>query len=167
MMFEKFGEFDSAAEMNKAAEGFKDEGDTTSLMELAEENGIDKEDAEDYANGDIQELVTVMSAAFGRLDIQQKENIDKNTNTVEKITLQVIITMIKGMCTEEGMSEAVMKKGKKITDIYSEMRKEAEKHRDGKVGVSCGTDRELIEIIKSYYMESEKAFTKKLKDLYR
>ena len=40
----KFGEFDSAEELNKAAEGFKNEGDLESLYALAEENGISKED---------------------------------------------------------------------------------------------------------------------------
>lgn len=43
-MFDKFGEFDSAEELNKAAEGLKEEGDKESLIELAKENGIDPED---------------------------------------------------------------------------------------------------------------------------
>lgn len=47
-MFERFGEFDSAEELNLTAEGLKTEGDMESLLILAEENGIDKEDAEDY-----------------------------------------------------------------------------------------------------------------------
>lgn len=53
-MFDKFGEFDSAEELNKAAEGLKEEGDKESLIELAKENGIDPEDAEDYWNSEMQ-----------------------------------------------------------------------------------------------------------------
>ena len=47
-MFDKFGEFDSAGELNEAAAGQLAQGDLTALYELAEENGIEKPDAEDY-----------------------------------------------------------------------------------------------------------------------
>ena len=50
-MFEKFGEFDSAEEINRAAAAQRAEGDTEALMQIAIENGIDKEDAQDYAAG--------------------------------------------------------------------------------------------------------------------
>ena len=46
-MFDKFGEFDSVEELNKAAAGLKTEGDEESLIALAEENGLTREDAED------------------------------------------------------------------------------------------------------------------------
>jgi len=71
-MWEKFGEFDSADEINKAAEGLKTEGDEDSLMALAEENGIDKEDARDYFMGRIESLATVHTAAIGKLDAEAK-----------------------------------------------------------------------------------------------
>ena len=47
-MFDTFGEFDSAEELNAAAAGQKAEGDTGALKELAEENGIDEDDVQDY-----------------------------------------------------------------------------------------------------------------------
>ena len=50
-MFEKFGEFHSAAELNEAAAGFLEEGDRESIFALAQENGLDREDAEDYIEG--------------------------------------------------------------------------------------------------------------------
>ena len=40
-MFDIFGEFDTFEELNMAAEGLKNEGDTDSLYKLAEENGIE------------------------------------------------------------------------------------------------------------------------------
>ena len=44
-MFDKFGEFDSVEELNRAAAAQKAEGDEQALVLLAQENGIDKEDA--------------------------------------------------------------------------------------------------------------------------
>ena len=45
-MFEKFGEFDSYEEINRAAEAQKAEGDTEAILALAKENGLDEEDAQ-------------------------------------------------------------------------------------------------------------------------
>ena len=72
-MFDKFGEFDSAEELNKAAEGLKAEGDIESLKDLAIENGLDEMDAEDYANGDMPQLATVLTAALGKLAIEKAD----------------------------------------------------------------------------------------------
>ncbi len=72
-LWKKFGEFDSWEEINAAAEGLKNEGDTESLYALAEENGIDKEDAEEYFNDpDMKELCTPIMAALGKLDVEAK-----------------------------------------------------------------------------------------------
>jgi hypothetical protein len=49
-MFEKFGKM-TFDDLNRTAEGLKMEGDVESLVLLAEENGLEKEDAEDYADG--------------------------------------------------------------------------------------------------------------------
>ena len=74
-MFDKFGEFDSFEELNKAAEGFLKEGDLDSIRALAEENGLDKEEAEDYIEGYVPELATLYSAAFGRLTVEREKLI--------------------------------------------------------------------------------------------
>ncbi len=42
-MFEKFGEFDSCEELNRAAAARLAEGDTDAIYTIAEENGIDRE----------------------------------------------------------------------------------------------------------------------------
>ena len=55
-MFDKFGEFDSSEELNKAAEGLLEEGDIESLKIMAAENGIDTADVEDYSDGSINSL---------------------------------------------------------------------------------------------------------------
>lgn len=68
-MFDKFGEFDSAEEINKAAAGL----DETELKKLAEENGLDEDDAMDYCGGLIKELATPMTAALGKLKVEKAE----------------------------------------------------------------------------------------------
>lgn len=70
-MYEKFGEFDSAEELNRAAAAQKAEGDEEALVILAEENGIDREDAEDFMDGVIDELTTPLSAALGKLRVEE------------------------------------------------------------------------------------------------
>ena len=47
-MFDNFGEFDSWEELNRTAEGLKNEGDLDNLKVLAAENGIDEMDMVDY-----------------------------------------------------------------------------------------------------------------------
>ena len=72
-MFDKYGEFDSAEEINEAAKAQLEEGDLKAIMEIALENGIDKEDADDYIDGIINILVTPLLGAYGKLDIESEE----------------------------------------------------------------------------------------------
>ena len=107
-MFDKFGEFDSAGELNEAAAGQLAQGDLTALYELAEENGIEKPDAEDYINGDVAELATPLMAALGKIDVETKEL--KPVEIVEDW-----VNYIREYTTEHPeMAIAVRKKGKSI-----------------------------------------------------
>ena len=72
-MFEKFGEFDSYEEINRAAAAQLNEGDLEAVMAIAEENGIDKEDAEDYIDGAVGCLVNPLMAALGKLAVEEKD----------------------------------------------------------------------------------------------
>ncbi|MDE7422127.1 MAG: hypothetical protein K2N51_00260 [Lachnospiraceae bacterium] len=151
-MFDKFGEFNSVEELNMAAEGFLKEGDTESLYALAEENGIDKEDAEDYVNGDTEVFATSSMAVYGRIAVQEKE-IAKSENQSEKMINMVILNMTKAIMTDSEMQKGIMKKGKRITEIMELMKKGAAEHQSGTTGVSCGTDRELQNIIYAYFVD--------------
>ena len=71
-MFDKFGEFDSAEEINACAAGLIKDGNEKDIYTLASENGIDKGDVEDYIYGYTTELVTVMSAAVGKIEVESK-----------------------------------------------------------------------------------------------
>ena len=71
-MFDKFGEFDSWEEINRAAAAQKEEGDFEALKEIAKENGIDEEDAQDYIDGVVDELCNTSMAAIGKINIEKK-----------------------------------------------------------------------------------------------
>ena len=68
-MFDKFGEFDSAEEINRAAAAQLKEGDLDAIKTIAEENGLDPEDAEDFCTGAIDSLTTPLLAAIGKLEM--------------------------------------------------------------------------------------------------
>lgn len=71
-MWNKFGELDSAEEINRLAAAELQEGDVDALKVLAEENGLDKDDVEDYIDGLIDELTTPELAAIGKLEVETK-----------------------------------------------------------------------------------------------
>ena len=69
-MWDRFGQFGSAEEINRAAAAQKEEGDEEALVALALENGLDREDAEDYMDGATNKLCTPLSAAVGKLRME-------------------------------------------------------------------------------------------------
>ena len=116
-MFDKFGEFDSFEELNKAAEGLLEEGDIASLKIMAAENGIDIADAEDYEDGIIDSLTTPLTAAYGKLEIEAKE---LEIAEIMNDWLQYIKTMC---CEVEEMAVAVRKKGKTLKGCIASLLK--------------------------------------------
>lgn len=107
-MFDKFGEFDSVEELNRAAAAQREEGDEEALVLLAEENGIDPEDVEDYLAGCTEELATPLMAAVGKLNVEKEELKIKGI-------LSDWVDELVSMCTEEeSFARAVRKKGKDL-----------------------------------------------------
>ncbi len=161
----KFGEFNSAEELNAAAQGFLEEGDIESLTAMAAENGIEAEDVADFAAGDLPWLATEYSAAVGKLAAERRGWPQKNI--VERMALRVIgNTLLSMLCDSDELVRAVMQKGKRMQGIYDAMRQVAQKHRQGNEAVSAGTDRQLMQIIKTYYMGTAADLTAKLEELY-
>lgn len=116
-MFDKFGEFNSVEELNAAAAGQKEEGDIEALHELAKENGIDKEDVEDYLDGIVPELANALMAAYGKLKVEAEEL------KVYEI-MEDWIQYIKIRCSEEAaMAIAVRRKGKSLKGCIAELLK--------------------------------------------
>ena len=122
-MWDRFGEFDSWEEINKAVEGQKAEGDEEALIILANENGIDKEDAEDYFDGAIQELCTPLTAAFGKLDV---ENEDLKPKDIMDDWYKYIMTLV---AADEQMAIAVRKKGKSLKGCIAKLLKWSFEHQ--------------------------------------
>lgn len=116
-MFDKFGEFDSVEELNRAAAAQRAEGDEEALVILAQENGLDKEDAEDYMDGVMDILATPIQAAVGKLKIESEE-----------LRLQGVLVDWKDaiieMCMEdEQMQRAVRRKGKYLKNCLAALLK--------------------------------------------
>lgn len=72
-LYEKFGEFDSAAEINHKAEQLFNDGKLDALRNLACENGIPDDFAEMYISGEIAELCDDQMAAVGKIDMEMDE----------------------------------------------------------------------------------------------
>lgn len=108
MLFEKFGEFDSAEELNRAAAAQLAEGDIDAIYEIAEENGLDREDAEDYIDGVAPELCTPIMAALGKLKVEAAELEPQEI-------MEDWLTYIRIQCAEHPeTAAAVRKKGKSL-----------------------------------------------------
>lgn len=122
-MFDKFGEFDSVEELNRAAAAQKAEGDEEALMLLAQENGIDKEDAEDYMNDCMEELATPLMAAVGKLNLEKAEL--KIAGVLSDWVDELVV-----MSTEsEEFARAVRKKGKDLVEYIALTAESGYEHR--------------------------------------
>lgn len=116
-MFDKFGEFDSAEEINRAAAAQLKEGDLDAIKTIAEENGLDSEDAEDFCTGAIDSLTTPLLAAIGKLEMESKDLGLKNMMEDWK-------NFMIQMCEEDDqMAQAVRKKGKSLEKCMAQILK--------------------------------------------
>ena len=114
-MFEKFGEFDSAEEMNRKAAEMLTAGETKGILQLAEENGIEKEDAEDFIDGFAQEFASPLMAAMGKLEV---EGVDLELKGIVNEWKDQILDL----CTDDKeICVAVRKKGKQLKDCMARL----------------------------------------------
>ena len=105
-MFDIFGEMESAEELNKTAEGLKNEGDKENLYKLADENGIDRAEADLYFEGMTDAFCDVATAAICKIEVEAAQ-----LNPVEIIADWT--EYIKVSCLEdEELARAVRRKGK-------------------------------------------------------
>lgn len=122
-MWEKFGEFDSAEELNRAALAQRNEGDTEAVRTLAEENGLDPEDAEDFLDGAVDFLVLPFNAAVGKLTVESKEL--KLEGVLEDWVNDLI-----DLCSEDNeLSLAVRRKGKELAEYIARIIDEGYEHQ--------------------------------------
>ena len=71
-MFDKFGKM-SYDELIRTAKAEKEEGDEEALIALAQENGLDQEDAEDYMDDLTEALCTPREAAVARIEMEAQD----------------------------------------------------------------------------------------------
>ena len=121
-MFDKFGEFDSWEEINKAAEGQKAEGDIEALKELAKENGIGHYEVDLYIEGRIKTLCTPESAALGKIDIESKE---LKPQQIENDWIDYIQQLI---VENDKFALAVRKKNKSLFECEGKLLNYAKEH---------------------------------------
>lgn len=122
-MYDKFGEFDSAAEINRAAAAQRAEGDDKAVLMIAEENGIDREEAMDYINGDVGELASPLMAAYGKLEVERKvlEPYEIMEDWLQYIRIR---------CAEDPrMALAVRRKGKSLKGCIAAILKWSMRHQ--------------------------------------
>lgn len=122
-MFERFGEFNSAAEINETAVNLRKEGDRESLEVLAKENGIDPDVLEVFLDGDLLYLCDEMTAAIGKLDVESAE-----IKCAE--IMQDWVEYIKAQCFEKPeVARAVRKKGKSLAGAVAKLLEWSFKHQ--------------------------------------
>ena len=110
-MFDKFGPL-TYEELNKTAEGLKMEGDIESLILLAEENGLEKEDAEDYADEVVDTFTTPVEAAIGKIKVESE-----HLNLAHSTTLSGMRDLIIGFSLLNCLEFFVFRKMKSSSTI--------------------------------------------------
>lgn len=155
-MFDKFGEFDSAEELNMAAEGLFNEGDTDSILVLAEENGIPKELAEAYITGELPVLADPSTAAMGKIDVELPA-LEKEYGQ----TAECVAEYVKSICGREEFARHVRRKGKSLAQclaaMYSEAKKQVDQGKKNRWQCACIPPAEGYRIIRDYYTGGKKA----------
>lgn len=163
-LYQKFGEFGSAKEINDLAVNLLKEGDKKSIKALAEENGIPKEFAEMFIQGDIEDLCDAYTAAYGKIDAECKD--------LKPVGIMVDwAEYIKTCCLEEEtMAEAVREKGRSIKGCIGKLlewsfknQKEVDKEIIKAAGVNASKvtfgmpgQAEARKIIRDYYLGGRK-----------
>lgn len=116
-MFDRFGEFGSASEINELAVNLRAEKDFDSIKVLAQENGIDADIAEMFEEGELLYMVDDMSAAIGKIEVEKKA-----LDCAE--ILEDWAEYINSMCLkDEYFAQCVRSKGKSLKGCIAELLK--------------------------------------------
>ncbi len=119
-MFENFGEFDSAEELNLTASALREEGDMENLQVLARENGL--EIGAHFASGE-SELCNYFTAAIGKLQIEMQTIAEYEKD----IPAEPIVEYLMSRCDEEDLARKIRSKAKSLKGCMEHVRKEAHK----------------------------------------
>lgn len=161
-MERKFGIFNTVEELNRAAAAQKAERDLEALIGLAVENGLDKEDAEDYMDDCADCLCTPYMAAIGKLNMEAKElKLESQLKDWKDYVIQ-IASEYEG----DDLNNAIFSPGKHLENVLATGLKKASQNRitvdqriikaaglpdrAAYIGM-CGRD-ELRQIVLEYYL---------------
>ena len=116
-LYAKFGEFDSAEEINRAALAQISQGDYEAVKAIAKENGIDEMDAQDFIDGIYPELCGPFTAAVGKLEVE-----------AEALGLPMVMQLwadhIKGMLAsddDDSLKKGIRRKGKNMAELFGKL----------------------------------------------
>lgn len=148
-MYEVFGEFSSAEEINQAAAGLLGEGDHENILVLAKENGIDEEIAQAYIDGDIPYLTDDMMAAVSKLEMERSGITDNFFKDMKDDMINYLLTS----CTDIDFARAVRIQGKSLIGCFDYCKKEITKALGNKNGGL--RDRVVYAMERDYYLKEE------------
>lgn len=158
-LYEKFGEFDSADEINKLAQNLLKEGDKASIYALAKENGIAKDYADMMVEGAFPALCDATTAAIGKIDVEVEEMKPKGI-------MVDWVEYIKAVCMENGdIAYAVRRRNKSLKGCIGALLKYAFDHQEkvdpeiikaagvkaGRVTFGMAGQKEARKLIREYY----------------
>lgn len=146
-MFDLFGEFNSAEELNLAAAGQLEQGDIESLKKLAEENGIDPDMTDMYVQGIMPYLCDDMTASIGKIEIEKKNY----KNQFFEHMIDDLTGYITSRCSEQEFAKAVRSKGKNLKGCLDVLHKEVIKILNKKNGGVA--NHTVFKIISDYYLK--------------
>ena len=140
-MFDQYGEFNSAEQINEKAEELKAAGDEQGLKKLAIENGLDADDAIDFMDGVISKLTTPLLAALGKIKIERAEYKIGGTLNDWVRELEEAVT------NDEDMAKAVRKKNKSLAGYIAATADYGYTHRtkvDKRIVARCPEIKKII-----------------------
>lgn len=148
-MFEVFGHFDSAEELNACAKGLLEEGDTLHLDTLARENGIPKAMLKSYLDGTQEELTDPVNAAIGKLEIEKKD-LKKDGMPANEI-----VSYLQMQCFEdERLARGIRRRSKSLEECMKQVKKSAEEKVKVRSGMQIVAipDLEVFKMAEDYYL---------------
>ena len=164
-IFTKYGEFNSADEINEAAKNQLAQGDIEAVREIAKENGIDPDDAEDFITGGWDRICSTTSAALGKIIVESE------AMQITGIMKDWVRYIQMSISDSQEFALAVRSKGKSLAGAIGEIMKESERlmedvddaileaadvHFKGKVKFGIPEEAKVREIVKAYYLEGKK-----------
>ena len=156
-MFDKFGKM-NYDELIRTAKAEKEEGDEEALIALAQENGLDQEDAEDYMDDLTEVLCTPREAAVARIEMEAK---DLEVSGIWEEWKGFVLEMC---MQEEDLACAVCRKNRSLLGLFGKLLKlgfDSKQRVDKRICKEAGlndnvytgipTRQQVAETISTYY----------------